>query len=430
MRKAIISAAAIAMIGTASYADLQNVEVGGEIRIRGNSYFNPDFADTDGNAAQFTEQRTAISLDADFSDEVSAHIVLDSYGFWGEETRDGLNGAGAGEGAGDVSLYEAYIHLGSAWDSGWDIKIGRQEVVLGTEFLFGNKSTAAFYNQLAHDGITGTYTGDNYSVQLISMKVIEGDGRTNVLVDNDADLYGIYGSYTGNENMVIDGYLFYIDVGLPGNEDNYDLFTLGGRVGGTYGAWDYEVEIAYQTGDTGFDNGAGDDIDNEGLGGHFEVGYTFDTNLAPRVYGGIAYFEGGDDDGESTGFNRLYSDWEYSEFLGNADLTNVIIYRAGVSVEATEKIGLLLALAMFQLEEEEAALSNNFFAPIPFAPGSGNDEDDLGIEVGLYATYQYSEDVAMEFGYAHLFNGDYIEDLYNDNDDDPDYFYAEISLSF
>jgi len=426
MRKAIISAAAIAMIGTASYADLQNVEVGGEIRIRGNSYFNPDFADTDGNATQFTEQRTAISLDADFSDEVSAHIVLDSYGFWGDESRDVLNGGGAGEGSGDVSLYEAYIHLGSAWDSGWDIKIGRQEVTFGTEWLFGNKSTASFYNQLAHDGISAVYNADTWNVTLVSVKAFEGDAVSNNIVDADADLYGVYGSYTGNENMVIDGYLFYVDLGLPGNEDNFDLFTIGGRVGGTYGAWDYEVELAYQTGDSGFDNGAGDDIDNEGLGGHFEVGYTFDTNLAPRVYGGMAYFEGGDSDGESTGFNRLFSDWEYSEFLSNADLNNAIVYRAGVSVEATEKIGLLLAIAMFQLEEEEAV----FTAGGPFAGAPNNDEDDLGFEVGLYATYQYSEDVAMEFGYAHFFTGDFIEDALGGNDEDPDYFYAEISLSF
>jgi len=425
MRKAIISAAAIALMGATSYADLQNVEIGGDLRIRGNSYLG-DFSDNDGRNVQFTEQRTAISVSADFSDEVSAYVEFDSYGAWGDETRDVLNGSGAGEGSGDVSLYQAYIQLGSAWDTGWDIKIGRQEVMLGTEWLVGNKSTASFYNQLAYDGITGVYNADTYNVTLLSLKVFEGDGGTFALTDADMDMYGVYGSYTGREDMTIDGYVFYNRGGIPGNEDNFELFTIGGRVGGTYGAWDYEVEIAYQTGDTGFDNGAGDDIDAEGLGGHFEVGYTFDTNLAPRVYGGIAYFEGGDDDAESTGFNRLYSDWEYSEFLSNADLNNAIVYRAGVSAEATEKIGVLLALAMFQLEEEEAV----FTAGGPFPGFAGNDEDDLGFEVGLYATYQYSEDVAMEFGYAHFFNGDLIEDSFAGDDSDPDYVYAEISLSF
>lgn len=424
MRKAIISAAAIAMIGATSYADLQNVEVGGSLRIRGNSYLG-NFTDGDGNNAQFTEQRTALGVTADFSDEVSAVIEFDSYGAWGDDTRAGLNAPGAGETSNDVALYQAYIKLGSAWDTGWDIKIGRQEVMFGSEWLVGNKSTASFFNQMAFDGITGVYTADNYNVTLLSLKLAEVDGGTFALTDADSDMHGVYVSYTGREDMVIDGYVFYNRIGLPGNDDNFELFTIGARAAGNYGAWDYEVELAYQTGDSGFDNGAGDDIDNEGLGGNLEVGYTFDSNWSPRVYGGIAYFEGGDEDAEEVGFNRLYSDWEYSEFLSNADLNNAIVYRAGVSAEATEKIGVLLALSMFQLEEDEAALT----AGGPFPGFAGNDEDDLGWEVGLHATYQYSEDVAMEVGYAHFFNGDLIEDLVVD-DSDPDYLYAEVSLSF
>lgn len=425
MRKVLITTAVAALIGATSYADLQNVEVGGSLRMRGNSYIG-DFSDNDGRNVQFSEQRTSLGVTADFSDEVSAVIELDSYGAWGDETRDVLNGSGASEGSGDVSLYQSYIHLGSAFGTGFDVKIGRQEIMLGSEWLIGNKSTASFFNQLSYDGITGVYTADNYNITLLSVKLFEGDGGTFALTDADADMYGIYGSYTGREDMVIDGYVFYNRIGIPGNDDNFDLFTIGARAAGSYGAWDYEAELAYQTGDTGFDNLAGDDIDNEGLGGNLEVGYTFDTNLAPRVYLGVAYFEGGDDDGESTGFNRLYSDWEYSEFLSNANLNNAIVYRGGVSVEATEKIGVLLALAMFQLEEDEAV----FTAGGPFAGAPGNDEDDLGFEVGLYATYQYSEDVAMEVGYAHFFNGDLIEDSFAGDDSDPDYFYAEISLAF
>lgn len=440
MRKSIIAAAAIATISVGSYADLQNVEVGGGIRIRGNSYLGGAgglHPDVDGFNSQFTEQRTNLNVKADFSDEVSAFIEFDSYGAWGDETRDGLNGPVASEGFGDVSLYQAYIQLGSAWDSNFDIKIGRQEVMLGTEWLIGNKSTASAFNQMAFDGITAKYNADTYSVTLLSLKLAEVDASSAFLVadfietDRDSDMYGAYLSYTGNEDMTIDGYVFYnrIGQGVSGGNpdgDSFDLFTIGGRIGGVYGGWDYEVELAYQTGDTGFETGAGDDIDAEGLGGHFEVGYTFDTNLAPRVYGGVAYFEGGDDDGESTGFNRLYSDWEYSEFLSNANLNNAIVYRAGVSAEATEKIGLLLALSMFQLEDDEAV----FTAGGPFAGFAGNDEDDLGFEVGLYGTYQYSEDVAFEVGYAHFFNGDFIEDALGGDDDDPDYVYAEVSLSF
>ena len=416
MRKYLTTALAIALMSGVSYADLQNVEVGGDIRIRGNTYENIE-GKKEYSTNQWTEQRTELNVTADFTDEVTAFIAFDSYGEWGT----GDNGGESKSRGGNVNLNEAYIHLGDAV-AGFDLKIGRQEIMLGSEFIIGNNNTASGFNHMSFDGIRADYAGENFNVTLLSLKVDEDDGFSDNLVDADDDLYAIYGTYTGFENHTIDGYVFFERGGDP-DDDNDELFTYGVRAAGAFGGgFDYEVELAMQTGDT--DQG---DSDYEGTAINAELGYTFDTNMQPRVFIGAAQFSGADEVDEA-GFIRSYSDWEYSEFLGDGDMSNVLILRAGVSANVTEKIGLSLVVSTFELEEEEDSegLYNSY-------TGFLGDEDDLGTEIGLYMTYQYSEDVAVELGVARFMNGDAIEDYLDDADydeGDQTYLYAEISLSF
>ena len=63
-------------------AELQNVELGGSIRIRGNYYNMDSMGDY-----SFVEQRTRLNVKADFTDDVSAFIEFDYYDFWGEDFR-------------------------------------------------------------------------------------------------------------------------------------------------------------------------------------------------------------------------------------------------------------------------------------------------------------------------------------------------------
>ncbi|HQN02056.1 MAG TPA: hypothetical protein PLL36_13330, partial [Candidatus Hydrogenedentes bacterium] len=80
--RTLIMVALIAGLGGVAVAELQNVEIGGSIRIRGN-YFNMDSIGDD----SFIEQRTRLNVKADFTQEVSAFIELDSYDIWGEDFR-------------------------------------------------------------------------------------------------------------------------------------------------------------------------------------------------------------------------------------------------------------------------------------------------------------------------------------------------------
>ena len=409
MRKYLTTAMAIALMSGVSYADLQNVEIGGELRIRGNSYFDQG-GDSEEGHSQFTEQRSVISVDADFSDDVSANITFSNYKIWGDTWNQFDEGTelfddNSGPRGNTISLNEAYILLGDAV-AGFDLKIGRQEVMFGSEFLVGNENTASGFSHRAFDGIRADWSNDSFDVTIFNFKAWETDYDSSNK-DNDDDFNGIYASYNGIENHTIDAYLLNYRGGQP-NSDNLEFLTIGARAAGAFGNFDYELEIATQSGD----DGGSPEADFEGDAINAELGYTFDANMQPRVFLGYAAFTGSDDSDE-IGFNRLYSDWEYSEFLGDGDMSNVTILRAGVSANVSEKIGLSLVVSSFELDEETSFL-----------------DDELGTEIGLYMTYQYSEDVAVEVGAAQLMIGDAIEDAVTPYDEDPLYVYAEISLSF
>jgi len=441
----VLLAACAAMLAVPAFADLQNVETFGSLQIRGNWYSSGapglgqgDFTEA-GDSTSFYEQRTSIGFKADFSDDVTAVIHLDNYGNWGDSFRsESLTGGDTGAIGDDVALYQGYIEMRDIGGYAINARIGRQEVMLGSEWLVGNNSTASDFRHLSFDGISATYSADSWSLTGGAFKLHDnsgigalasiagGYGGTLNQVggseeDGDTDLYLLYGSYSGIEDLTIDGYWIYLrDARDFGGADNTELHTFGARVAGATSGFDYEGEVAFQTGDTPLGG------DWEGWGLNAEGGYTFDHELNPRVFLGAALFSGEDvtDGSGDLGFNRLFSDWEYSEFLDDTSLSNVLIVRGGASIEPTEKIGVSATVGWFQADEDLG-------------------EDDIGMEIGLNGSYQYSEDLAFEAGYAHFFVGDGGEDgnLISGNgltfvgnggidDEDADYFYLQSSISF
>src|SRR5690606_7665631 len=149
----------------------------------------------------------------------------------------------------------------------------------------------------------------------------------------------------------------------------------------------------------------------------------------------------------SVSFNRLFSNWEYSEFLENSDLSNVWVARAGVSANPTESTNVLLTATYFQAVESWDApryVSLGRYR-LPINPSwswwTQESDDTLGVEAELSATYNYSEDLVFEAGWAHLFLDDGLEEgnftqanglLFDGGtgDEDADYVYLETRLSF
>ena len=417
-----VIAGLVAAISTVAMAELQNVEVGGSIRIRGSYY---DFDKNPVGDVSFIEQRTRLNVKADFTDNVTAFIELDSYDIWGEDFRSQNYALGFDTRAAsidDVEVYQAYIEAREMWGTPLVLRVGRQELSFGSEWLVGVNDASSVFTGLSFDAAKLSYETDMFSATAFVAKLAENFGN---FADDDLDFYGLYLSYTGLEDIVLDAYWMYVRDDSAILLVDSDLHTVGLRGSGALGAFDFEAEAAYQFGRIkarGFDWDA--------FGVNLEAGYTFDISWQPRIYLGFAYLEGAS--GGDLAFNRLFSNWEYSEFLENTELSNAFVYRAGVSAMPTETIELALMGAYFVADKVD---SGGWWF------WRWEDSDKVGLELGLYADYHYTEDLVFRAGYAHFFGGKGIRDGANiglngfdvfsgGKSDNYHYLFIETELSF
>ncbi|MBI4557806.1 MAG: alginate export family protein [Candidatus Hydrogenedentes bacterium] len=531
MRKitVIVAAACLLISSGLAYAELQNVVVGGKIRIRGN-YYASDYTgpaaaevrwpagllpgrpiggpfnalgavsfsdwDDDGNDAKYIEQRTLLNVRADFTDNVSAFIELDSYDLWGEDFRSNyitgndLRAAGvanpftAGGTTDDVEVFQSYIEANEMWGYPLRLRIGRQVLSFGSEWLVGSEENATGFFGTSFDAIRLTYATDQFSVDAWASKLAE---RSPIEEDGDVDFYGIYGSYKGIENLTLDAYWMFVRDAISLNDTNFvwpvewvediigvddydptELHTVGLRAAGTFGAFDYDAEVAYQFGDADaigstfvpFAYGD-DDADFDAFAANLSIGYTFDMTYSPRLWLIAAYFEGEDNRDlsfwdwlnpfdrpqASVSFNRLFSTWEYSEFVVISDESNFYTVDVGVTFHPTEQLDVMVHAASFwAVEPFDAPVSfkvGKFRIPIAPALSFWTEENDdyLWTEAGIYPTYRYSEDLTFSVGWCHVFTGNGLEEgsfnafnglAFNggSDDDDSDYFFFETVLKF
>ncbi len=494
------------LLAAGSFADLQNVTVGGQITILGEYYTNaypPDFElrwparflvgrpiGTPGNAIfsgvawdkraptyALVSQWTRLNLKADFTDNVEAFIEFDSLDTWGESLRsDYLTGVDA-RGVGDVQLYQAYIDANEMFGAPLRLRIGRQELVFGSEWLVGNNDNGSvpFYG-LSFDAVRLTYATDQFSVDAWWSKLAENSPLEE---DGDVDFSGVYASYAGIEKFTFDAYWLWLrdarslkdTTGAPFQEwvermagvDDYDptsIHTVGLRAAGEAGAFDFEVEAAYQWGSAGQVGYlfkpvfyGDDDAEYDAWTAHAVAGYTFDIAWKPRIRADYAYFSGEDNReitfgqwvealvnpfyrGSSVSFNRLFSDVYVSNVLDWTDMSNLHVFTAGVSGNPTEKVEITLDVSYLLTDE---AFSR------PVAPWFGflsrpNDKE-LGWEACLGLNYQYSSDLYFSVGWDHLFVGKGLEQGQfvqlngldfngGTGNDDVDYVYFEMGISF
>ncbi|HOE65968.1 MAG TPA: alginate export family protein [Candidatus Hydrogenedentes bacterium] len=355
MRRSCLVIISAVLFSAAAWAELQNVTVGGEIRIRGRYYMNTFNEQLNGAAGlrreiripggllpkrpigaanvaslfswddkipdwHFYETSVVLNTKADFTDDVSAFIELYNFGVWGEGSfrSDYVTGAdNRGNGSDNVQLNQAYINVKDMWGSPLDVRIGRQALKFGKGWLVTDMLTPT--QRLSFDGIRLTYDVKPITVDVFATKLVENGIAEQ---DGDVDFYGIYGNVKTCDALDVSAYWFWLRDATARRDtqlvwfgewlenllglDDYDvtnLHTVGLRGYGKAGGFDYDLEVAYQFGSADahgirfkpLGSPYGDTkAEYDNWAAELNAGYTFDVAMKPRVLVMASYFQGQD----------------------------------------------------------------------------------------------------------------------------------------
>jgi len=426
--------AAFAGLAVSAFADVQNIRISGDIRIRG--YFLSDVssrstANVQGESADsYITQRTRVSVEADLEDHVLVVVTLRAESMWGSMNESYEGGSGAGVGASpevggmtkinrgfDVGVNEAYVQFNEMFWQPLTLKLGRQYLQYGRGLIFSSLDQE--YNFDAARLVMDFYP---LTVDLVYIKAWEGQffGAGN---------YGWGSLTTGDNTSSIDAIFLNARYEMSDSVLR-DVEVYAGYLGNNVNLWGYKGVPWVPASDA---NGVGASPIIVGLRadlapvknldvwaeGTYEAGklngnnghlnawlantgfrYTFaDAKWAPAINGNYVYATG---DGE-LGHNFVpWFDYAYNGYVFNPALSNIHIFNLGASVKPSANTSLSLQ-AYYYLKDEEAAAAGSarnvdfggFGVTVPAGSGC-----DIGGEVDLIAGYDYSKDVRLQLIYG------------------------------
>ncbi|MGB2599746.1 MAG: alginate export family protein [Candidatus Omnitrophota bacterium] len=447
-------------VSAIAHAETQSVKVSGDITQRAFARGDYDLDEGDPEAANGTESNdwstyllstVEVQVDADLTDNVSGVIRLINQRVWGDglyqsnpaggELREiSQNGAvgvkAVAPGSADafeVGVDLAYIELKEFLYSPLTLRIGRQDLWFGKGFIIGanlNDIAGSIFPTeytavSSFDAVRATLDYDPWTIDAVYAKISENARRS----DDDINLWGVNVGYVFDAyNAEAEAYWWFKDARNPGagvgnslnsidGKCSNDVHVMGGR--GSFDPiedWTIAVEGAYQLGRYM----VASQVDRRersawALDAMIECRYWQD-DFAWRPVMGVEYvFYSGNENmgnqlattsGDWKGWDPMYRgkfDTAIREFQNSFYATAMAsspsytnqhqLLVTGV-VEPTDSLTFKAKYGHFWLAEDWS---------------STNTDKNVGDEVDLLLTWDYTEDVQFSLLTAWFFPGDHFD---------------------
>jgi len=372
---------------------------GGQVRLRGDFTWNQsltDFKFTPGlREAQFLERTRLQASVENHALNLEGFVQGQWYGRWGGTDSES-----------DFDLYQGYVEWEKILGAPVSLKAGRQEFIYGSAFFIGAND---FYKGLTWDGAKGSVKPFEFlNIDLLGTKMAK-------LNPGDPDIYlaGLYTTYKIYKEGSLEGYLFYNKGGAPLfhsgfvlTESDQKWYTLGGRLAGKVGGFDYELEPQYQWGKVA--KPIGDGIDPaRTYGGHINLSYSFKLPWEPRIFGAYAYGTG-----DNTPFNGKYTEFHGTIFNDDGgglygDM-RVIPDQSGVTVNDIRASGLQIwvgGISVNPLSGLNLILRAHYFQANKVPSGFSK---DVGTEVDFDISYRLRKGISFILGLNKFYTGKFF----------------------
>ena len=419
MKKLWLVVALVAWVGLAvnTFADVQNIRLSGDIRIRGYYLVNAG-EDSGGDqvkgGASFISQRTRVSVEADLEDHVLVVVTLKAEGLWGaDNATSDSSGAGTEDGVSgkinrlwEVGITEAYVQFNELFYTAATLKLGRQYLHYGRGLIIS--SVEQEYNYDAARLVLDYYplTIDLVGAELVNNQAFDPTGSHL----GSIDLLFLNARYELSDSAIkdVEAYFGWIAQGSSGP-------IASSRVVPSVGAaspWiiglrsDMNLTEGLQTWVEGaYEHGADGTAEAEGVSALIaNVGgrYTLkNATWSPVLNANYIYASGGGKDARAQ--FRPWFDYAdgYNGYLFAPALSNIHIFNLGASVKPYENTTLSLqGYYYLKVDKDSLAGSNENVDFGGFGPTPQANSRELGWEIDSILGYDYSKDVRVQFVYG------------------------------
>ena len=416
MKKLWLVVALVALGGLTSktFADVQNIRLSGDIRIRG--YFLDSAGPDNSGNASFISQRTRVSVEADLEDHVLVVVTLQAEGEWGADNATGEStGAGTGKGSSttklsrgwDLGVAEAYVQFNELFYTPATLKLGRQYLQYGRGLILS--SVEQEYNYDAARLVLDYYplTIDLVGAQLVNNQTFSA-APTHA---GASDLLFLNARYEMSDSAIkdVEAYFGWVSQGssgpvissrVPPTAGAASPLIVGARADiNPLDALQLWAEGAYEFGSDGT---AGTGSLSAGL---FNLGgkYTLkDVQWVPVLNGNYIFATGGGKNNVDGTFVPWfdYADG-YNGYLFAPSLSNIHIFNLGASVKPYENTTLALQAYYYLKADPNAGAGSN--GNVDFggmSVAAAGVSQDIGWEFDGILGYDYSKDVRAQLVYG------------------------------
>lgn len=409
MKKVSLVVALTALCGLAAstYADVQNIRLSGDLRVRG--YFVNAAGDgttagvQDSHTSQFVAQRTRVSLEADLEDHVLVVVTLRADGIWGQPA----NLAPAANQKWTIGVSEAYVQLRELFYSPATLKVGRQFLNYGSGLIISSANDDYVFD-------AGRLVLDYHplTIDLVAGQVCNPQAAVPTAVNGQTDLLFLNAKYevSGSPIKDVEAYFGWMpsdNVGAVLN--NASPMILGLRTDmAPVENLTASLEGAYEFGD------GGNALNQGNISAWVlkaDAKYAFKgVAWNPVINAAYTFAQGGGANGRNN-FLPWFDDADgYNGYAFAPNLSNIQIFNLGATVKPCANTSLAIEGYYYLKVDKDSAVSTNpnfdFGGPsfvnngIINATGTRTGAREVGWEIDTVLGYDYSKDVRCQLVYG------------------------------
>jgi hypothetical protein len=379
------------------------LSLGGELRERYEYFHRPDFGLGGGGHDDHLLQRLLLHADLHLGTAFRAFVQLGEHEKWGGRGPPGPTDEDRPD------LQQAFVDGSLGHGPGRaTLRVGRQEMAFGSQRLVSVRESPNV--RRSFDGFRAFWQDGGARLDAFLVRPVRLEhGTFDDRPDEDQAFWGVYG--TAHPGLVpglgLDLYYLGLDSRHAvfgqgvGHEERH---TVGARLFGRAGAWDYDLEGAYQFGSFGHADVRAWTVASD-TGRSFE-GLPWRPRVALKA--DVASGDGDPGDGRLGTFNPLFPKGAYfSEASINAPANFYDLYPY-LDLQVARGVSLTAGWDFLWRYSEDDA----FYAqPLsPLIPAGASDKRYVGSQATLEAEWKVTRHLSAELAYVHFFAGGVVED--------------------